>query len=272
MSDLSGSTLVIDNDGVDDNTWNTTITASGTWQTYTFTRTNVTAGAMGMYFAKNSGGNIYIKNIQIESNSFATPFVKGTRLATQSLLDLTQNNTLTATSLTYASDNTFSFNGSSNYITSSYNSIINSATTFTLDFWATLPNPASDMMIFSTSNYPTPTGWHLQTYQSRIILQVYPSGAWTLSTQTLPTNTVFCGTLVYNSGAIAYYHNGATAGTASYTFNPSTIGATIGAWINSGTPQYFVAGKIYNTKFYNRALSAAEVAQNFEALRSRYGI
>jgi hypothetical protein len=31
-------------------------------------------------------------------------------------------------------------------------------------------------------------------------------------------------------------------------------------------------GRISNTKIYNRALSAAEIQQNFNALRSRYGI
>lgn len=254
----------------------------GVWKSLTFAgyagstgvcRMLLYPGACGDRLA--TGGFVLFKNPQVSFDTpgnLPLPFVAGTRSTSQSLLDLTQNNTLTATSLTYASDNTFSFNGSSNYITSLYNPIINSATTFTLDFWATLTNPATDMMIFSTSNYPAGNGWHLQTYQSKLILQVYPSGTYTFSTQTLPTNTVFCGTLVYNSGAITYYHNGAPAGTASYTFNPSSIGATIGAWINSGAPQYFAAGKIYSTKFYNRALSAVEVAQNFNALRGRYGI
>ena len=41
----------------------------------------------------------------------------GTRSTTQAILDLTNNNTITASSLTYAANNTFSFNGTSNYIT-----------------------------------------------------------------------------------------------------------------------------------------------------------
>ena len=35
--------------------------------------------------------------------------------------------------------------------------------------------------------------------------------------------------------------------------------------------RYF-SGKISNTKIYNRALSAAEISQNFNALRGRYGL
>jgi len=39
----------------------------------------------------------------------------------------------------------------------------------------------------------------------------------------------------------------------------------------SGNEGYFT-GYIPNTQIYNRALSAAEVQQNFNALRGRYGI
>jgi hypothetical protein len=38
------------------------------------------------------------------------------------------------------------------------------------------------------------------------------------------------------------------------------------------TPSNFAQGNIYHVKVYNRALSAAEVLQNFNALRGRYGI
>ena len=37
-------------------------------------------------------------------------------------------------------------------------------------------------------------------------------------------------------------------------------------------PPVFMIGKIYAQQVYNRALSAAEVQQNFNALRGRYGI
>lgn len=61
-----------------------------------------------------------------------------TRSNTQSILDLTNNNTVTANSLTYASDNTFSFNGVDNSITISNG--ISYASGFTLAAWI---NPQS---------------------------------------------------------------------------------------------------------------------------------
>ena len=55
-------------------------------------------------------------------------------------------------------------------------------------------------------------------------------------------------------------------GTASNQTNTFTIGAT-----NSGVLSE-MDGKISQTLVYNRALTAAEVTQNFKALRGRYGI
>jgi hypothetical protein len=39
---------------------------------------------------------------------------------------------------------------------------------------------------------------------------------------------------------------------------------------NDGSSYGFFLGKIYSTKFYNRALTATEITQNYNALKSRY--
>jgi hypothetical protein len=46
---------------------------------------------------------------------------------------------------------------------------------------------------------------------------------------------------------------------------------TIGRSINDVSYSYFI-GDMNTVKLYNTALTAAEVKQNFEATRSRYGI
>jgi hypothetical protein len=57
-------------------------------------------------------GSFYdVANAQIELQTFDTPFVDGARSATQSLTDLTTQNTITVSSLTYAANGTFSFTG-----------------------------------------------------------------------------------------------------------------------------------------------------------------
>jgi hypothetical protein len=70
------------------------------------------------------------------------------------------------------------------------------------------------------------------------------------------------------------YVNGvlvATSGALTGTVTPNTTGpAFIGIYGNFGG--YPFNGKIADTKVYNRALSAQEIQQNFEAQRGRYGI
>lgn len=63
-----------------------------------------------------TGSNLSLYQVQLEQNSFATPFVNGTRSNTQAILDITNNNVITTDSLTYNANGTFSFNGTSNVI------------------------------------------------------------------------------------------------------------------------------------------------------------
>jgi len=78
------------------------------------------------------------------------------------------------------------------------------------------------------------------------------------------------GASIYNKG-INYYSD-STNYTIAYT---GSNGGTVPADLWIGWMQFkggTLDGKIYNASIYNRALSAAEVSQNFNALRGRYGI
>jgi hypothetical protein len=54
-------------------------------------------------------------------------------------------------------------------------------------------------------------------------------------------------------------------------FNSNLTQLTIGQLLQNNSAR-IINGNVYSTKIYNRALTAAEIAQNFNALRSRYGI
>lgn len=247
---------------------------------YTFTVTaSPTLASLFVYGVTTGSDSTYIGqtfdvyNPQFEINSIATPYISGIRSNTQAILDLTNTNVITANALTYSSDNTFSFNGSNNYISIPYTATINAATTFTVDMWFKSSSIATEQMLFSTSSSTGPTGWHIEIYSSKVILQVYPGGMWTSSTQTLSSNTIYNLTVTYSSGSIAYYLNGVAMGTGSYTFTPSTANPYIGNWsYNSGVNQLLFNGTIYSTKFYNRVLPASEITANFNALRGRYAL
>ena len=74
------------------------------------------------------------------------------------------------------------------------------------------------------------------------------------------------------TGRRATYYNGALlALNVSGASNTSASFFMIGAFNNVGTPLYHFNGRIAFVKIYNRALSAAEVLQNYHATKKRYG-
>jgi hypothetical protein len=97
------------------------------------------------------------------------------------------------------------------------------------------------------------------------------------STTTMITNTWYYVTGLYNATTkiLSIYINGNFEGSSTALVgNPTTAGAqyiTLGA--NDGlTIANRLTGNIPKVSIYNRALSATEVSQNFNALRSRFSI
>lgn len=96
-----------------------------------------------------------------------------------------------------------------------------------------------------------------------------------------PTNSVLQNTInnavtTYDGSTLNLYLNGVLSTTLSLSVTlvyPTTgnMNVQIGRWGYTGFLRNF-AGNIYNTSIYNRALSATEVTQNFNATRGRYGI
>lgn len=101
-------------------------------------------------------------------------------------------------------------------------------------------------------------------------------GNFILSSSTLNDNNWHNIVTTFNSGTNQLYIDGIydtqqtgktlSSFTSTYYY---IVGAGYAAGRSLGT-NYF-SGSISNFKFYNRALTAQEIAQNFEALRGRYG-
>jgi hypothetical protein len=70
------------------------------------------------------------------------------------------------------------------------------------------------------------------------------------------------------------YINGALITSVPNSVSDSAIRNTTNNWSignKQDSANYFL-GNVYGAQIYNRALSASEVQQNFNALRGRYGI
>lgn len=79
---------------------------------------------------------------------------------------------------------------------------------------------------------------------------------------------------IFNSGVLTTYKDGILIDTKNNNSNVlNTFGTTnlvIGRW--GWEYGNSMDGSVYNTQIYNRALSASEVLQNYEAVKSRFGL
>jgi hypothetical protein len=72
----------------------------------------------------------------------------------------------------------------------------------------------------------------------------------------------------WNGSTMTLYKNGVSIGSQALS---GTLQTTTNWDAISGTTEPFI-GNMYQIQMYNRALSADEILQNFNALRRRYGL
>lgn len=220
-------------------------------------------------------GTIEVWHPQIEVNSFASPFVDGTRSNTQSLLDATTNNIITSSSLTYANNNTFSFNGSSNFADCGQGSAISAITgtnTVSVEAWVNLTGyGSSGYGVITHKGYPW--AWLMENPSNTMRIRFYLSTSGDVFcsdsvTHALNTWYQFVGT--YDGSNMRFYRNGILTNTVAGSGTLGGAGASM--IIGSYGGAYFSQGQIPVVKIYNKTLSSSDVLQNFNAYRGRYGI
>jgi hypothetical protein len=101
----------------------------------------------------------------------------------------------------------------------------------------------------------------------------YYNGAWRTNTgitPTLNTWTYFAGT--YNGSILRQYTNDTEVSNLSYTGTPQSGGEIRIArrWDETTVATNYLRGSISVIRIYNRALSAAELLQNYNAQKIRY--
>jgi len=178
------------------------------------------------------------------------------------------------------------FNGSNQYIDCGNTNLgINAGSTqITLEAWVYPTSFASYRGIISRVGGVSPFGgWMLNLNAdigNKFDFAMNISGAWrtwvtyggTFPTP-LTTNTWYHLVGTYNGSVMALYLNGIlinqfnSVGTIQYAGSLSNLGVGY----NGGGPSYF-PGRIATAKIYNKALSASEVLQNYNALKSRFNL
>jgi len=232
-------------------------------------------GAVAMCY--NTNGAVYVTASQYELGGFASPFVGGTRSTTQAIRDLTNRHTITANSLSYESDGTFSFLGASHYLTvaNGMNSVIGNTVTFSA--WIRRLAAHTGWPGIMANKVNNSNGICLLINPSNRIFWQYDGGVTGVyaldSGATLELNTWYNIVGVYDNVGLKTYLNGVLNASAADAGKAITsegnIDITIGA--QSVGASHF-PGKISQCLIYNRALSPDEILQNFNNQRSRYGV
>jgi hypothetical protein len=264
-----------------------TPSVTGVWKTATFTAQAGSTGTCRMLLYPGAcngtslatSGFILYRNPQVlisSSSNFTAPFVGpfGARSSTSALLDVTGSRAITINSLTYASNNTFSFNGSTDFLTIPTISLGNGNLPWTVSAWVKTTTDATGLgqgsILSNLSGGPVYSA--LCVNSGKIAYWTYQNSAWAQKLgvgTTVNDNNWHLLTWVNNSNStMAMYVDGVldsnVANSTSGNNNPvDTIG-------NSWNAKF--AGSIPAIQVYNVALTAEQVALNFAAFRGKYGV
>jgi hypothetical protein len=224
-----------------------------------------------------TGGMMTLYDPQIDSVNYVTPYIAPTtsRSSSQVLLDLTNLNTITATSLTYATDNTFSFNGTSNSLSITQPPIGAGFNNWTISGWIR-PTSATARHLLTPQSAGIDHSLSYDGVNKRLSVNITEiadvnNRAILSPANSVPINNWTHFSVSINNLNVRIYINGVEVVNQTETIPIANWG---GGWIvgQRGNSTFWYAGQFPVLQVYNRALSAVEVAQNFNALRGRYGL
>ena len=165
-----------------------------------------------------------------------------------------------------ANKGSLTFDGIDDYASINF---VSPASAVTYEAFIKASNISKDQMYVGSSTSAN----YLRIVNSAAFLSIQTSvGQQILAhSQTLLNNTIYHIVSIYNGIQLKIYVNGSL--TLGSVLNQSLLASNIdriGRWRDADQRSF--VGNIYCLRVYNRELSAAEIRQNFEATRSRYGI
>ena len=247
------------------------------WNTFTTLSTTTSLSGLAAFYYRYSTSydKLSIAKVLLVKGDYTNthpkywPALNSTRSNTQALLDLTGNSTLTASSLTYANDGTFSFNGGTDSI---YVPSIpqGSGSNFTVIAWVNSSAVSGAQNIVSM-NGP----YFMRITNSTVRFNVLAGGSWLFQqgTTILKNNTWYQLSMVYNYDASLWI--GYINGNQEFSVSKSGVLANTNFYSYIGyTPQVGEQapfnGKIQLVQFYNRTLSASEIASNYNSQKEKF--
>jgi len=284
----SAGTLILDNDIVDDNQWNATISTSTTKQTYSFTRTPAQVSSTSriqFYLRRNSGGNITISNFRFFKTSPAYDLIGSNNGTLGNGTSYSGGDGIGSGVGHSSTDHTvgsWRFDGSNDKISIGAGTGLNQFSgDFSLSVWAKriADNSSWGTLIgdYYTNTTATTNEWQIMmgpVSGSNTRLTFYRVGSGSIINQVSSgvANRTWTNVVVTRLGqTISMYSNGSVVGTATNTttFGTSTGNLHIGIDGNGSSEPF--NGEIAAVQISNgRGFSANEVLQNYKALKNRF--
>lgn len=249
------------------------------WERVVYRGTPPANAGTNFYWWPNGSNSYEVSEIMWTQTDYAPEFCTGTRSNTEALLDLTGNSTITVNSLIYTDDNTFKFNGSNSYLDLGADVEISPDNQgWTTEYWFKTDN-AGKLQHFSSANTDEFNANWLAIYNSKLAVWNRSPGYWRYGDTILQSNTWYQAVFIFDAGGtnMRFYINGKREGGdhVNNVWSPeysSLVYRYVGTYHYNGSKSRWFEGEISKVKVYDRALTANEVNQNFNAIRSRYGI
>ena len=275
--------------------YNFTLGQVGVWERQSFTYTPAYENIVSYWF-NNGGTGTYAWDwscMQVEQKSYSTSFVAGTRGITVATgggwanLTGSGNNAALINGVRENNDKlgSLSFDGIDDYLDCGGFETFSSFTIITW-FYPTVVANYNNVLDCNSGYYSSGNvGPRLEMNSSGTLGWVYSNNTENNSEfyfhdvviGALAANTWHCVAITYNGGAntSTTYYNGNESGISRNSSGSPTgfIGTFNNLNIGRGffKDRYF-QGRISQTQIYNRELTTAEIKQNFNATRSRYGV
>ena len=213
---------------------------------------------------------------QIELGTIASPFTSTERSSTASLIDLKETTDIDVSNVSFDSTGQPDFDGTDDYFTTSgltTNSSASVSFETIIKFDGTLDS--NDRKVFHWDKTNTSNGVaqiRKGTNNGRLMYQHHNGTSWyTLSVDNVVTSDTYIHILLVHSGTTAtMYKNGVQVGTTTVSNLEYTNAGEI--LIGYRTSSEYWKGEIPIFKVYDKALTTAEIKQNYNAYKNRFDI
>lgn len=223
-----------------------------------------------------SGITIWWDGLQLEQSSSASTFNARTNTNISAMLDLVSSTAGTISGYPSFAGNALTFNGSSQYITIPYAAKYNFNLAQTIAIWlkpteadANRRNPYNHAYGGGGTITHEPSG-SFNYYCGAAGVNGSPYIGFT-SSFIVAQNEMAYITLTRDTNTISWYKNGVLSNTTENPYGNGIVTGTSDITIGNGYAGYYM-GNIGAVQLYTRCLTAAEVNENFNALRGRFGI